>query len=40
VPKDYRKWSHPAEAIEIKEKSERIEYKIEVYTMAAKLQME
>ena len=26
VPKYYRKWSHPAEAIEIKEKCERRDY--------------
>jgi hypothetical protein len=32
APKDYRKWTHPAEAIEIKEKWERIEHMIEVYT--------
>jgi hypothetical protein len=28
TPKDYRKWSHLAEAIEIKEKCDRKEYKI------------
>jgi ribonuclease HI len=36
VPKHYRKWSHPAEAIEIKEKCERGEYTIEVYTDGSK----
>jgi ribonuclease HI len=29
--KGYRKWSHPAEAIEIKEKCEGKEYKVEDY---------
>jgi hypothetical protein len=36
VPKYYRKWSHPAETIEIKEKNERREYMIEVYTDGSK----
>jgi len=40
VPKDYRKWTHPAEAIEIKEKCERMECMIESTRMAAKLKME
>jgi ribonuclease HI len=35
-PKDCRKWSHPAVAIEIKEKCERKEYKIEVYMDGSK----
>jgi hypothetical protein len=36
APKDYRKWSHPAEAIEVKEKCERKEYKIEFYKDGSK----
>ena len=36
APKDYRKWTHPAEAIEIKEKCQRMEYKIEVYADGSK----
>jgi hypothetical protein len=36
VPKDYRKWTHPAEAIEIKEKCDEMEYMIEVYTDGSK----
>jgi hypothetical protein len=36
APKDYRKWSHPAEAIDIKEKCESKEYKIEVYMDGSK----
>jgi ribonuclease HI len=36
VSKENRKWTHPAEAIEIKEKCERIEYMIEVYTDGSK----
>jgi hypothetical protein len=36
VPKDYRKWTLPAEAIEIKEKCKRMEYVIEVYMDGSK----
>jgi hypothetical protein len=36
APKDYKKWTQPAEAIEIKEKCERMEYVIEVYTDGSK----
>jgi len=36
VPKDYRKLTRPAEVIEIKEKCERMEYMIEVYTDGSK----
>ena len=32
APKYYRKWTHPAKAIELKEKCEEREYTIEVYT--------
>jgi len=36
VPKGYRKWTRPAKAIEIKEKCERMEYKIEIYMDGSK----
>jgi hypothetical protein len=36
APKDYRKWTHPAEAIGIKERCERMEYMTEVYTDGSK----
>jgi hypothetical protein len=36
APKDYRKWTHPAEEIEMKEKCETMEYVIEVYTDGSK----
>jgi len=36
APKYYRKWSHPAEAIEIKEKCEKRDYMIQVYTDGSK----
>jgi len=38
APKYYRKWSHPAEAIKIKDKCERRVYMIEVYTDGSKTQ--
>ena len=31
VPKDYRKWPHSAEAIELKDKSDDMNYMIEIY---------
>jgi ribonuclease HI len=34
--KCYRKWTHPAKAIELKEKCEEREYMIEVYTVGSK----
>ena len=36
VPKYYRKWTHPAKAIELKERCEKREYMIEVYTDGSK----
>ena len=36
APTDYRKWTHPAEAIETEAKCERTEYMIEVYTDGSK----
>ena len=36
VPKCYRKWTHPAKAIELKEKCEEREYMIEVYMDGSK----
>jgi hypothetical protein len=36
APKDYRKWTHPAQTIEIKEKCESIEYAVEVYMDGSK----
>ena len=29
APKEYRKWNHPAEAVEVKEKCESVEYAVE-----------
>jgi ribonuclease HI len=31
VPKDYRKWPHPVEAIELKDKCDDMNYMIEIY---------
>jgi ribonuclease HI len=33
---DYRKWPHPAEAIEIKDKCNNMNYMIEIYTDGSK----
>jgi hypothetical protein len=37
VPKDYSEWPHPAEAIELKNKSDDMNYIIEIYTNGIKL---
>ena len=36
VPKNYRRWPHPAEAIELKYKCNDMEYTIEIYTDGSK----
>jgi hypothetical protein len=36
APKDYRKWTHPVEAIELKEKCDGMEYMVEAYTDGSK----
>ena len=36
APKYYRKWTHPAKGIELKEKCEEREYTVEVYTDGSK----
>jgi len=36
APKDYRKWPHPAEAIELKDKCDNVKYMIEIYTDGSK----
>jgi hypothetical protein len=36
APKDYRKWPHPAEAIEVKDKCDGMNYIIEIYTDGSK----
>jgi hypothetical protein len=32
APKDYRRWSHPAEAVELKNKCDDTNYTVEIYT--------
>ena len=36
APKDYRKWPHPADATELKDKCDDMNYMIEIYTDCSK----